>query len=62
MIGGLLFAVFVVLALWVCLWTLVSERGQIPSPFTIRDAEDSHRAYQGKWPLSGAAAKPHGDG
>ena len=51
MIGGLLFAVFVVLALWVCLWTLVSERGQIPSPFTIRDAEDYHRAYQGKWPF-----------
>ena len=51
MIGGLLFAVFVVLAFWVCLWAFVSERRPMSSPFTIRDAEDYQRAYGGKWPL-----------
>lgn len=51
MIGGLLFLIFVVLAFWVFLWAFVSERRQIPSPFTIRDAEDYRRAYRGKWPL-----------
>lgn len=49
--SSILFLIFVVLALWVCLWALVSERRDIPSPFTIRDADDYHRAYRGKWPL-----------